>query len=280
MDKTTLKSLIDKTHKARQLIIKTIIESGAGHPGGALSCIDVMTALYFHTMNIDSQNPMWDDRDRFILSKGHSSIALYTLLHMLGFIDGETLSTFRKDNSDLGGHLDMLKVPGVEMSTGSLGHGLSVGVGRALAAKIDGKAHRIFVMMGDGETQEGSIWEAAMSASHYKLDNLIGIVDRNKIQIDGFTEDIMTLEPYSDKWESFGWNVKEIDGHNMEEILEVFSTIANQSGKPTMIISHTVKGKGVSYMENTAKWHGGAPSGDLAERALADLLIHFEEKGQ
>ena len=181
------------------------------------------------------------------------------------------MSDFRQDGSNLGGHLDLHNTPGVEMSTGSLGHGLSVGVGRAIAGKIDEKKFRIFVLMGDGETQEGSIWEAAMSAAHYKLDNLIGIVDRNQIQIDGHTEDIMSLEPYVAKWESFGWAVEEINGHNMGEIIQVLKKAPFYPNKPSLIISNTTKGKGISFMENMAKWHGGAPNGELADKAKEEV---------
>lgn len=268
MDK--IEKLQNIANYARYVIIKTLIDSGLGHPGGSLSSIDVMTALYFDIMNIDSTNPDSDERDRFILSKGHSSLALYTILFMKGFISQEELSTFRMDGSNLWGHLD-LKTPGVEMSTGSLGHGLSVGVGRALAAKIGKNTHKVFVMMGDGETQEGSVWEAAMSAAHYKLDNLIGIVDRNRIQQCGFTEDILALGNYKEKWKSFGWSVREIDGHNMEEIDRSLNQIPFYSKKPSLIISHTVKGKGISFMENDNKWHGGGAIAQYAEQAMKEV---------
>ena len=194
---------------ARFLIIQTLINSGMGHPGGSLSAIDVLTALYFEIMNIDSKKPDCDSRDRFIMSKGHCSLGLLSVLHLKGFISKEDLASFRLNGSNFGAHLDADKMPGVEMSTGSLGHGLSGGVGRALAAKIDQKDYRTYVLMGDGENQEGSIWEAAMSASNYKLDNLIGIVDRNNIQQCGFTEDIMSIDSLKDKWQSFGWSVQE-----------------------------------------------------------------------
>lgn len=275
MDK--LKKLQNIANYARYIIIKTLINSGLGHPGGSLSSIDVMTALYFDIMNIDSTNPDSDERDRFILSKGHSSLALYTILFMKGFISQEDISTFRKDGSNLWGHLD-LKTPGVEMSTGSLGHGLSVGVGRALAAKIDKNTHKVFVMMGDGETQEGSIWEAAMSAAHYKLDNLIGIVDRNKIQQCGFTEDILALGDYKEKWGSFGWSVQEIDGHNMKEIDRSLNQIPFGSEKPSLIISQTVKGKGISFMENDNKWHGGGAIAQYTDQALKEVEQYVQFK--
>lgn len=253
-------------------MVEALICAGSGHPGGAFSSVDIITTLYFEVMKIDPKNPSWEERDRFILSKGHSSIALYTVLHMCGFFSHEVLLTFRQDNSILCGHPDMHKVPGVEMSTGALGHGLSIGVGLAMAAKMDKKSHKVFVLMGDGETQEGSVWEAAMSASHYKLDNLIGIVDRNKIQINGFTEETMALEPYSSKWESFGWQVQEIDGHNIAEIVSTFKKVPLKKNKPSLIIANTVKGKGISFMENNLIWHGKALKGE-------DAFIAKEETG-
>lgn len=248
-------------------MVEALICAGCGHPGGAFSCIDILVALYFEVMNIDPGNPFRSDRDRFILSKGHSSVALYTALHLAGFIDLKTLLSFRQDNSLLCGHPDASKVPGVEANTGSLGHGLSVGVGLALAGKMNNDSYRVFVLMGDGETQEGSIWEAAMSASHYKLDNLIGIIDRNKIQIDGPTEKIMALEPYKDKWEAFGWKVREINGHNLQEIIMVLKAAPFVKGKPSLAIANTVKGKGISFMENNHEWHGRPLKGEHAEIA-------------
>ena len=264
-------------NNARYLIIETLINSGLGHPGGSLSSIDVMTALYFEIMKIDSSDPDDDERDRFILSKGHSSLGLYTILHLKGFLSKNELRTFRKDGSDLWGHID-IKTPGTEMSAGSLGHGLSVGVGRALRGKIDKKDYRVFVMMGDGETQEGSIWEAAMSAAHYNLDNLIGVVDRNKIQQCGFTEDILSLDPYKEKWESFGWSVIEIDGHNMNDIVQTIEKTPFNKEKPSLIISHTIKGKGISFMENDKKWHGGGSIGKFAEKALKEVEQYSQPK--
>ena len=242
-----------------------------GHPGGSLSSVDMLTALYFDIMNIDQKNPNYDLRDRFIMSKGHSSLGLLCILCLKGFISAEQLATFRLNGSDFGAHLDLDKMPGVEMSTGSLGHGLSVGVGRALAAKIDRKDFLTFVMMGDGENQEGSIWEAAMSASNYKLDNLIGIVDRNNIQQCGFTEDIMAIDSLKDKWQSFGWSVHEIDGHNMKEILKTLKNVPFSNQKPSLIVSKTIKGKGISFMENDNKWHGGGAIKEYAEKALNEV---------
>lgn len=271
MKNNRTKELQEIAKNARRLIVEMLICAGCGHPGGAFSSIDIMTALYFDVMNINPRNAQWDERDRFILSKGHSSIGLYAILHLRGFMDKEALLTFRQDNSLLCGHPDMHKVAGVEMSTGSLGHGLSVGVGLALAAKFDQKGHRVFVLMGDGETQEGSIWEAAMFASHHKLDNLIGIVDRNMIQIDGFTEDILALEPYRSKWAAFGWNVVEIDGHDFEQISPALND-KSIADKPTLVLANTVKGKGISFMENNPAWHGGGLKGDLAEIATREVV--------
>jgi len=264
-------SLLDEisrnASKARRIMIEVLIHAGCGHPGGAFSCVDTLAALYFGVLKVDPANPAWPDRDRFILSKGHSSVALYTILHLKGYFGLDRLMTFRQNGSALCGHPDMRKVPGVEMNTGSLGHGLSVGVGLALAASLDRKGYRTFVLMGDGETQEGAVWEAAMSAGHFRLDNLVGIVDRNKLQIDGFTEDIMTLEPFTDKWKAFGWGVREVDGHRFDEILDAFNAVPFVPGRPSLIIANTIKGKGVSFMENSPQWHGKALSGEYADRA-------------
>jgi transketolase len=277
MQEEKIKKLENIAAQARRKMVETLIIAGCGHPGGAFSCIDFLVVLYFSFLRLNLQNPKWKDRDRFILSKGHSSVALYSVLHLKGFFDEKILFSFRQDNSLLSGHPDMHKVPGVDMSTGSLGHGLSVGVGCALAARMDERDYRTVVLMGDGETQEGSIWEAAMSASHYKLDNLIGIIDRNKIQIDGFTEDIISLEPYREKWESFGWAVREIDGHKMDEILTTLKELPFQKHRPSLIISNTIKGKGISFMENNPEWHGKALTGEFIN--MARLECRFIEEG-
>jgi transketolase len=277
MNQNRISELKAVARHARKLIVEMLISAGCGHPGGALSSIDIMTALYFGVMKVDPHNPQWDGRDRFILSKGHSSIGLYAILHLRGFMSYETLMTFRQDNSLLCGHPDMHKVKGVEMSTGSLGHGLSVGAGMAMAARYDSKTHRVFVLMGDGETQEGSIWEAAMFASHHKLDNLVGIVDRNMIQIDGCTEEILALEPYKAKWEAFGWHVVEIDGHNFTEIEAGLAVDPHQENRPTLIIANTVKGKGISFMEHNPAWHGGGLKGELAEIAMKEVSAAMEK---
>lgn len=265
------KELLAVAHNARQLIVDSLICAGCGHPGGAFSSVDILIALYFSVMNIDPKKPLWDKRDRFILSKGHSSVALYSVLCLRGFMKREVLKTFRQDNSMLCGHPDMRKVSGVEISTGSLGHGLSVGVGLAVSFKMDKKMNRVFVLMGDGETQEGSVWEAAMSAQHYKLDNLVAVIDRNKLQIDGFTEKVMSLEPYKEKWESFGWQVKEIDGHSMSDIVDVLSSVPFKKNKPSLLIANTLKGKGISFMENSCQWHGKSLKDDYAAKARQEL---------
>jgi len=276
MTSAKIKELKLVAKQARKLIVETLICAGCGHPGGAFSSIDLMTALYFEVMKVDPEKPKRDDRDRFILSKGHSSIGLYTILHLRGFMDKATLLSFRQDNSNLCGHPDMHKVAGVEMSTGSLGHGLSIGAGLAMAGKMDKKDYRVFVLMGDGETQEGSIWEAALFSAHHKLDNLVGIVDRNMLQIDGCTEDILALEPYRAKWEAFGWHVEEIDGHNFKQIIEALGCC--QPSKPTLILANTIKGKGISFMENNPAWHGGGLKGDQAGIALSETNAALSEE--
>ena len=267
----TIQELERKAAEARKLIIETVIAAGVGHAGGSLSSAEVMTALYFDIMKMDPANPHWADRDRFVLSKGHSSSGLYAQLHMKGLMSREQLLTFRQNGSMLSGHPDMRKVPFVEMSTGSLGQGMAAGIGMAIAGKLDRKDYRVFVMIGDGESQEGAIWEGALCAPRYKLDNLTVILDRNRIQIDGFTEDIMPLEPIADKWRAFGWEVRDIDGHSMAEVVSTLRSVPFASGKPSFVIARTVKGKGVSFMEDNYVWHGGAPKGDLAEQAMREV---------
>lgn len=263
--------LKDEARKIRLHVIRTIYKAGSGHPGGSLSATDVITCLYFHVMNIDSKNPSWEDRDRFVLSKGHACPAWYAALAEKGFFPVEELDTLRKTGSRLQGHPDMRKTPGVEASTGSEGQGLSVGIGMALAGKLDRKSYRVYVMVGDGENDCGQTWEAAMAASFFGLDNLCAIVDRNLMQLDGPTEQIMGLEPLADKWRAFGWNVIEIDGHNMTEILEAFDIAKSVKGKPTIIVAKTLKGKGVSFMEGAAGFHGKAPSEEEYKRAMVEL---------
>jgi len=277
IDNNKRKKLERIAAEARCSMVESLIAAGCGHPGGAFSSVDVMVALYVDILKIDPKKPLWKDRDYFILSKGHASVGLYSVLALRGFFDKKILKTFRQDDSILGGHPDRNKVPGVEMSTGSLGHGLSIGIGLAIAAKMDKRLNKTFVLLGDGETQEGSIWEAAMSASHFKLDNLVAIVDRNMIQIDGSTEDIMSLEPYKDKWEAFGRQVKEIDGHSMDEITTILKTVPFKKDKPSLVISNTTKGKGISFMENKAEWHGKALKGKHADIAKCDASRLLKE---
>lgn len=270
MEEIKLAELRHIAAKARYLAVKTVIGSGLGHLGGSLSSIDILTVLYFNVLNITKDNLRDPDRDRFILSKGHASIGLYSIFTLKGFISEELLSTFRKNGSILSGHPEP-GIPGVEHGTGSLGHGLSVGLGMALAAKINKQEYNTYVLLGDGELQEGQVWEAAMCASHYKLDNLIAIVDRNGLQIDGSTEEILGLENLKLKWKAFGWKVKTVNGHSISQLVKVLKNSTQHDGIPTVIIAHTIKGKGVNYMENQVKWHGGAPKGEEADRALNQL---------
>ena len=248
-----------------------LCEAGSGHSGGSLSTIDILTVLYSKVMKHDPKNPTWDERDRFVLSKGHVCPALYAVLADFGYFDKKELSTLRKYGSILQGHPYMYKTPGIEVSSGSLGQGLSIAVGMAYSAKMDGADMRIYCLMGDGELQEGQIWEAAMAAGHYKLDNLCGIVDNNRLQIDGEVEKVMDIDPLGDKFRSFHWNVVEADGHDVNDIEKAFKTAKDFKNKPTVIIAHTVKGKGVSFMENVAGWHGLAPDKEQLACALAEL---------
>lgn len=255
----------------RQDIVKMITESASGHPGGSLSSVEILTALYFSEMNIDPKNPKDENRDRFVLSKGHAAPALYAVLAERGYFKKEELMTLRKINSNLQGHPNMNETPGVDMSTGSLGQGLSAANGMALAGKLDGKSYRVYTVLGDGELEEGQVWEAAMSSAHYKLDNLIAFVDHNGLQIDGPVENVMNPNPIADKFKAFGWNVIDIDGHSFEEIFAAIDKAKNTKGVPTMIVAATVKGKGVSFMENEVGWHGSAPSAEQCTKALDEL---------
>ncbi len=254
----------------RQDILNTIFEAGSGHPGGSLSAVEILTSLYWKEMQHDPANPTNPDRDKFILSKAHACPVLYVVLAKCGYFAREELWTFRKIGSILQGHAHIM-TPGVEMSGGSLGQGLSFGVGSALAARLDSKKSRTYVLLGDGECDEGQIWEAAMAAAHYKLDNLVAIVDRNGIQNDRFTNEVMNLEPLTDKWRSFGWNTIEIDFHNFEYVIGAFKKARSAKDKPTAIIAATVKGKGVSFMENNPGFHGKSPNEEELVRALDEL---------
>ena len=255
----------------RKNIIKMIYTAQSGHPGGALSITDIMTFLYFEEMNVDANNPRWADRDRLVLSKGHASAALYASLAEKGFLQEEELLTFRKIHSKLQGHPDMNKLPGVDMSTGSLGQGLSAANGMAIAAKLDQKDYRVYCILGDGEIDEGQVWEAAMSASHYKLDNLCVIVDYNGLQIDGQTQNVMNLLSISEKFKAFGFEVFDIDGHNFDAIRDAFKSARKIKNKPVAIIAKTIKGKGVSFMEDNAGWHGKAPNEEEYNQAITDI---------
>lgn len=255
----------------RKNCIEMIYTASSGHPGGALSCADLLTALYFSEMKVDVQNPKDENRDRLVLSKGHASAALYATLAEKGFFPKEELINFRNIDSMLQGHPDMRRIPGVDMSTGSLGQGLSVANGMAMAGKLDGKDYRVYCLMGDGEIEEGQIWEAAMTASHYQLDNLCAIVDFNNLQIDGKVTDVMNVTPIDEKFKSFGFHVINIDGNDIDEILNALEKARNMKGRPTAIIAKTVKGKGISFMENQAGWHGKAPNEEEYKIAIQEL---------
>lgn len=255
----------------RKNILKMIYTASSGHPGGALSCVEILTALYFSEMNVDIKNPHEKNRDRLILSKGHASAALYATLAEKGFFNKEELIGFRNINSNLQGHPDMKKIPGVDMSTGSLGQGLSVANGMALAGKLDEKDYRVYCIIGDGELEEGQIWEAAMTSCHYKLDNLCVIIDNNNLQIDGKITDVMNVTPIDEKFKSFGFNVINSKGNDIDEIITAFDKARYAKGRPTVIVAKTVKGKGISFMENQVAWHGKAPNEDEYNRAILEL---------
>lgn len=252
-------------------IIEAVAAANSGHPGGSLSVADILTVLYFKKMNINPENPKWEDRDRLVLSKGHVAPALYSVLAERGYFPKENLKTLRKLGSIMQGHPDMKSTPGVDMSTGSLGQGLSVANGMALTAKIDKKDYKIYVILGDGEVQEGQVWEAAMSAAHYKLDNVIAFLDYNGLQIDGSNEEVMNIGSIYEKFAAFGWNVIEIDGHDLEAIDNAVDKAKLVKGKPTIIIAKTVKGKGVSFMENQVAWHGAAPNEEQRKLAIEEI---------
>ena len=271
------KGLNEIANVIRKDIVSMICKSKSGHPGGSLSAVEILTALYFDQMNIDPTNPKMEDRDRFVLSKGHAAPALYATLAERGYFPKEELNNLRKLGSMLQGHPDMKKIPGVEMSTGSLGQGFSVACGMAMAAKLDNAPWNVYALLGDGEVQEGIIWEAAMSAAHYKLDNMIAFLDYNGLQIDGAVESVMNINPIEDKFKTFGWNVITIDGHDFDQIFAALDMAKDTVDKPTMIIAKTIKGKGVSFMENQASWHGSAPSEEQLEQALSELGGAFHE---
>ncbi|MCT4594471.1 MAG: transketolase [Anaeromicrobium sp.] len=271
MQNVNIQQLQEVATNIRKDIIQAVHAAGSGHPGGSLSAADLLTVLYFHKMNIDPKNPKMENRDRFVLSKGHAAPVLYGALAQRGFFPKEELLKLRHMGAMLQGHPDMKNIPGVEMSTGSLGQGFSTTIGMALASKLDKVDNRIYTLLGDGEIQEGLVWEAAMAAGHYNLDNLTAIVDFNGLQIDGKNDDVMTVSPIDKKFESFGWHVITIDGHNMEEIINAFDEAGRAKGKPTVVIAKTIKGKGVSFMEDQAGWHGSAPNDEQATTALDEL---------
>ncbi|MDD5618005.1 MAG: transketolase [Candidatus Omnitrophica bacterium] len=265
-----IKKLEEEVRKIRVSIIEMLARAGSGHPGGSLSSAEIVTVLFFHTLRINPNEPRWPDRDRFHLSKGHACPVVYAALAERGYFDKKELLNLRKLGALLQGHPDR-RTPGIEAASGSLGQGLSVALGMSLAGKIDKKDYRVYCLMGDGEIQEGNIWEAAMACAHYKCDNLCAILDYNGFQIDGKVSDVMALEPLKDKWQAFGWHVIEIDGHKVKEVVEAFDKAKTIKGKPTIIIAKTIKGKGVSFMENVADFHGRTPNETETKKALGDL---------
>jgi transketolase len=261
-------------NELRCQVVRMIYKAGSGHPGGSLSAADIITALYFSELKIDPKRPSWSQRDRFVLSKGHAAPVLYAALAKHGFFPSEELWTLRQLGSRLQGHPDMTKTPGIDATTGSLGLGFSMAGGMAVGGKLDSASYRVYVMLGCGEQQEGQVWEAAMASAHYRLDNLVAIVDYNRLQIDGRNADVMEYAPLAEKWKAFGWHVLEIDGHDMRQILEALATARDTRGSPTVIIAHTIKGKGVSFMEDQVSWHSSSRSALTSERlkqALRDL---------
>lgn len=268
----SIQELKEKAKKIRLGIIEAVYSNNSGHPGGSLSIADILAVLYFDEMNVNPKNPDDKDRDRLVLSKGHAAPALYSALALKEFFEEEELKTFRNINSMLQGHPDLKKVPGVDMSTGSLGQGLSCANGMAIAGKLDKKNYRVYCILGDGEIEEGQIWEACMASNKYKLDNLCVIVDNNNLQIDGTIEEVMSSYPIDEKFRSFGFEIIKIDGHDIEEIKKAFEVAKNIKGKPTCIIAKTIKGKGVSFMENQASWHGKAPNEEQYKKAIDELL--------
>lgn len=271
IDTATITLIENRARSIREKIITMLGKAGSGHTGGSLSAADLLACLYFWEMQVNPQKPDWPDRDRFVLSKGHAAPVLYATLAEKGYFSAELLDSLRQLGSPLQGHPDMRKLPGVEASTGSLGQGISWAVGMALAARLDNKANRIYTLLGDGELEEGMVWEATMAAAHYKLDNLVLIIDYNGLQIDGPIGQVMSPEPIADKFRAFGCHVVEIDGHDAQQIMAAFNEARQIKGHPTAIVARTVKGKGCSFMENRAEWHGVAPKPDEVEKALLEL---------
>ena len=278
ISKEELQVLEAKAHELRNLCVDTVVWAGAGHIGGALSAMDILTILYYKYLNIDPLRPDWPDRDRFILSKGHVGVGYAPVLADKGYFDKELLKEYNHTGSPLGMHLDSLKVPGVDASTGSLGHGLPMAVGMALSARLQGKAFVTYCLLGDGECDEGSVWEAAMSAAHFKVTNLVTIVDRNKCMIDGRTEDVMRLEPFADKWKAFGFLVREVDGHSLNELSEAIDYALSEKSAPVVIIANTIKGCGIGFMEDDYRWHYGGLDSEKAKQCRDSLSSYYEKR--
>ncbi len=271
--KAALPELVELARQIRAQSARMVHAANASHIGTCLSMADILAVLYGQVMRVDPARPEWEDRDRFILSKGHGAAALYSVLAERGFFPREWLRTYCADGTKLSGHVSHYGVPGIELSTGSLGHGLSVGCGMALAGKGDGRSHRTFVLLSDGECDEGSIWEAVLFAPHHKLDNLVVIVDFNKIQSFGSVKEVLDLDPFADKWRAFGWAVREIDGNDCAAVSESLATLPFEAGKPSVVIAHTIKGKGISFMEGQLAWHYKSPNAEQLEKALAELGV-------
>jgi len=275
LTKEEIKELNEIARELRCTSLRMIHKRQAGHPGGSLSAAEIMTVLYFKVMKIDPNNPNWNERDRFLLSKGHASAMLYATLAKRGFFPEEDLQKWGELDCHLQGHPDRLKTPGVDMNSGILGHGVSIGVGLCLAARQKRKDYRVYTLLGDGECQAGLVWEGANAAAKYALTNLVAVVDHNAVQLDGFVEEVMPIEPLAEKWRSFGWDVLEVDGHDVDQLYQAFLQCIEAQKKPTVIIARTIKGKGVSFMENKAYWHGVAPSTEELTRALHELGEEF-----
>lgn len=266
-----IKSLDGTANRIRRKVLTMVHKAQSGHLGGSFSAVEILTALFFSELRIDPENPLWEDRDRLVPSKGHCAPAIYTALAMRGVIAPETLDDLRQAGCILQGHPCMNKVPGIDVSTGSLGHGLSIGLGMALAARLTGRTYHVYVLLGDGELDEGQVWEAAMAAAKYRLTNLIAVVDRNRVQLDGSTEDIMPLEPLEEKWRAFNWNVRTVDGHSIGDVIDGLRWARSGEEGPSVLLAETVKGKGVSFMENTHVWHGRPPTTEEFNKAMIEL---------
>ena len=265
------KKLEELAKRLRRHIITMIGKAGSGHPGGSLSAVEIVATLYFKILKHDPQNPCWTERDRFILSKGHAAPVLYATLAECGYLPVDELGSLRQLNSRLQGHTDCRSCPGVEMSAGALGQGLSFAIGVALAGRLNSQSYGVYVLLGDGECDEGQVWEAAMATAHFKLDNLVAIVDNNGLQLAGWNQDVMSLDPFAEKWQAFGWHVIEVDGHDFAQLINAFDRAKKVTGQPTVIIAHTIKGKGVSFMENNPYFHGNAPNAEQVKIALKEL---------